>query len=165
METITKWRAFEWHIIKRVTFIEMPARLTRVTNQAKNVVWKMAAHCWQCAGVHKQLPADGAGYHRVLGPTTRTLLGFCKVQTNSDNKYWYFSLSVKSPIIFDYTPFQDLTNSWSYIVYGCRSTQNFSFARCIQKKIYYPIPFLHLEWKAKLFLFFFQIYWSVSNKQ
>ena len=73
VETITKWRAFEWHIIKWVTFIEMPGRLTRVTNQAKNVVWKMAAHCRQCAGVHKQLPGDGAEYHRVLGPTTRTL--------------------------------------------------------------------------------------------
>ena len=34
----------------------------------------MAVHCRQCAGVHKQLPADGAGYHRVLGPTTRTLI-------------------------------------------------------------------------------------------
>ena len=159
METITKWRAFEWHIIKWVTFIEMPGRLTRVTNQAKNVVWKMAAHCRQCAGVHKQLPGDGAEYHRVLGPTTRTLPACI---WSGEYKLWLnieillrslcVPVPVKSPIIFDYTPSLDLTNSWSNIVYGCRSFQNFLFDCCAQKNIS-QFPFSISNRKQNCFIF------------
>ena len=156
METITKWRAFEWHIIKWVTFIEMPGRLARVTNQAKNVGWKMAAHCRQCAGVHKQLPGDGAEYHRVLGPTTRTLPACI---WSEEYKLW---LNIEILLRSLCLPVRKITNYFRLHALSrfdklliqyclrCRSFQNFD--RCAQKNIY-QFPFSISNRKQNCFIF------------
>ena len=71
-------------------------------------------------------------------------------------------LSVKSPIIFNDTPFLDLTNSWSNIVFV--SSVKISYLIAVFRKII-PNSLSPSQIVGKIVLFFFQIYWSVSNKQ